>query len=201
MERMDSLQTSYHATPSRQHATPLSVLQAPVAIPLILLLALALRLLLWSQPQHQPANDEVEYITVERDLVAGRGWQFYQHYRWLRAPLYPLFLAGSLWLAGSDASANAGQALYGAALPNLALSVVNVYLIYRLSLALVGRDAARLAALLATMLLTFATFASLYMSETLFTFFFTAALVCLVRPPTIRDSHNRGSGAAAQRRP
>src|SRR5262245_23300406 len=201
MERMDSLQTSYHATPSRQHATPLSVLQAPVAIPLILLLALVLRLLLWSQPLHQPANDEIEYITVARDLVAGRGWQFYEHYRWLRAPLYPLFLAGSLWLASGDAPASSAQALYLAALPNLALSVVNVYLIYRLSLVLVGREAALLAALLAAMLLTFATFASLYMPETLFTFFFTAALICLVRPPTSRNSRDGGSGDTDQQRP
>src|SRR5262245_56579157 len=200
MERMDSLQTSYHATPSRQHATPLSVLDAPVYIPLILLLALALRLLLWSQPLHQPANDEIEYITVARDLVAGRGWQFYEHYRWLRAPLYPLFLAGSLWLASGDAPASSGQALYLAALPNLALSVVNVYLIYRLSLALVGRAAARLAALLAAVLLTFATFASLYMPETLFTFFFAAALACLVRPPTIRDSRDSGYGETVRQR-
>jgi hypothetical protein len=72
------------------------------AILIILLLALALRLLLWSQPLHQLANDEVEYVTVARDLLAGRGWQFYEHYHWLRAPLYPLFLAGSLWLAGGD---------------------------------------------------------------------------------------------------
>src|ERR1044071_4807102 len=131
-------------------------------IPLILLLALLLRLLLCPQPLHQPANDEAEYIAVARDLLAGRGWQFYEHYRWLRAPLYPLFLAGSLWLAGGDASASSGQALYRAALPNLVLGVVNIYLIYRLSLALVGREVARFAALLATLLLTFATFASLY---------------------------------------
>jgi tetratricopeptide (TPR) repeat protein len=143
---------------------------------LILLLALLLRLLLWSQPLHQPANDEIEYIAVARDLLAGRGWQFYEHFHWLRAPLYPLFLAGSLWLAGGD--------LHRAALPNITLSVANVYLIYRLALALADRRAAYLAALLVTVLLTFATFGSLYMSETLFTFLFTAALVCLVRPPT-----------------
>src|SRR3954453_4381851 len=76
----------------------------PFSILLILLLALALRLLLWSQPLHQLANDEVEYVTVARDLLAGRAWQFYQHYHGLRAPLYPLFLAGSLWLAGGDPS-------------------------------------------------------------------------------------------------
>ena len=94
---------------------------------LILLLALILRLLLlWSQPLHQLANDEVEYVTVARDLLAGRGWQFYQHYHWLRAPLYPLFLAGSLWLAGGDPapgvssiSLGFAQSLHLAALPNI----------------------------------------------------------------------------------
>jgi hypothetical protein len=139
------------------------------------MLALALRLLLWSQPLHQLANDEIEYVAVARDLLAGRGWQFYDHYHWLRAPLYPLFLAGSLWLAGGD--------LHRAALPNIALSVATVYLSYRLALKLVGRRAAELAALLTALLWTHATFASLYMSETLFTFLFTAALMCLVREP------------------
>jgi 4-amino-4-deoxy-L-arabinose transferase-like glycosyltransferase len=151
---------------------------------LTLLLALLLRLLLWSQPLHQPANDEVEYITVARDLLAGRGWQFYDHFYWLRAPLYPLFLAASLWLAGGD--------LHRAALPNIALSVANVYLSYCLTRALAGKRAAGVAALFTAMLWTLATFASLYMSETLFAFLFTAALVCLVRPPLRR----RGSRAA-----
>lgn len=153
---------------------------ARYALPLILLLALALRLLLWSQPLHQPANDEVEYITVARDLLAGRGWSFYEHYHWLRAPLYNLFLAGSLWLAGGDPASDA--AMHRAALPNIALSVATVYLSYRLTLALVGRRRAALgAALLTAILWTLATFASLSMAETLFTFLFTAGLLCLVR--------------------
>ncbi|HWQ12242.1 MAG TPA: glycosyltransferase family 39 protein [Roseiflexaceae bacterium] len=139
----------------------------------ILALALALRLLLWSQPLHEPANDEVEYIAVAQDLLAGRGWSFYDSYRWLRAPLYPLFLAGSLWLAGGD--------LHRAALPNIALSVANVYLAYRLALALVGRRAAALAALITALLWTLVTFASLYMAETLFTFLFQAGLLCALR--------------------
>ena len=141
-------------------------------LPIALLLALALRLLLWSGPLHQPANDEVEYITVARDLLAGRGWVFYTHYHWLRAPLYPLWLAGSLWLAGGD--------LHRAALPNLLLSTATVWLNYRLALALAGRRAAGVAALLTAVLWTFVTFASLYMAETLFTFLFTAGLLCLV---------------------
>jgi 4-amino-4-deoxy-L-arabinose transferase-like glycosyltransferase len=166
-----------------------SIFNSPFSILPILLLALALRLLLWSQPLHQLANDEVEYVTVARDLLAGRGWQFYEHYHWLRAPLYPLFLAGSLWLAGGDPapglpsiSLGFAQTLHLAALPNIALSVATVYLSYRLALALFGRrrPAALLAALFSAVLWTLATFASLYMSETLFTFLFTAGLLCLV---------------------
>jgi len=157
---------------------------------LILLLALVLRLLLWRQPLHQLANDEVEYVTVARDLLARRGWQFYERYHWLRAPLYPLFLAGSLWLAGGDPSPGVSsislglaRALHLAALPNIALSVATVYLCYRLALALFGPGnqgrAPLLAALFTALLWTLATFASLYMSETLFTFLFTAGLLCL----------------------
>ncbi len=158
-------------TPSR--------LRAVAPLLLTLLLALALRLLLWSAPLHLPANDEIEYIAVARDLLAGRGWQFYEHYHWLRAPLYPLWLAGSLWLAGGDPGAPA--TLHRAALPNIALSVATVYLSYLLARELAGRRAARLAALIGAVLWTFATFASLYMAETLFTFCFTGALLCLVR--------------------
>jgi 4-amino-4-deoxy-L-arabinose transferase-like glycosyltransferase len=152
------------------------------ALLLILLLALALRLALWAQPLHQPANDENEYIAVAYDLLAGQGWRFYESYHWLRAPLYPLFLAGSLWLAGGN--------LHLAALPNIALSVGVVYLVYLLTLALQAggeqreeqqRRVALLAALLAAVLLTLATFASLSMSETLFSFFFGLAVLLLLR--------------------
>jgi 4-amino-4-deoxy-L-arabinose transferase-like glycosyltransferase len=170
---------------------PFSIFNSQFSILLILLLALALRLLLWSQPLHQPANDEVEYVAVARDLLAGRGWQFYDRYHWLRAPLYPLFLAGSLWLAGGDPSPGLpsitlgmARALHLAALPNIALSVATVYLSYRLARALLGQNgndtAPLVAALLTALLWTLATFASLYMSETLFTFLLTGGLLCLV---------------------
>ncbi|NTU80821.1 MAG: hypothetical protein HGA45_15820, partial [Chloroflexales bacterium] len=148
----------------------------------ILLLALLWRLLLWAQPAHQPANDEVEYVRVARDLLAGRGWVFYESWRWLRAPLYPMFLAGSLGVANLDAAASAGEALHRAALANLALSVGVVYLIYRLAHELTpgGRKGPALAAAAATALLqTNATFASLYMSETLFACLFIGGLLAL----------------------
>lgn len=143
---------------------------------LILLLALGWRLLLWAQPLHQPANDEVEYITVAQDLLAGRGWSFYDRYRWLRAPLYPLFLAGSLWIAGGD--------LHRAALPNLLLSIGVIYLVYRLARELApeaGRRPGLIAAAVAAALQTYATFGALYMSETLFSLLFAAGLLALAR--------------------
>jgi 4-amino-4-deoxy-L-arabinose transferase-like glycosyltransferase len=180
----------------------------------ILLLALVLRLALWAQPLHEPANDETEYIAVAYDLLAGQGWQFYEQYHWLRAPLYPLFLAASLWLTDGN--------LHLAALPNIALSVATVWLIFVLSRTLFAcsggndvltqrrRDAEGreetatsahmasatiplLAALLAALLFTFNTFASLYMSETLFSFLFTAALLIVLKATA-------ASGRSAQRK-
>jgi 4-amino-4-deoxy-L-arabinose transferase-like glycosyltransferase len=150
--------------------------QPQLALVLIVLVALGWRLALWAQPLHGPANDEVEYIAVARDLLAGRGWSFYEGWRWLRAPLYPLFLAGSLWLAGGD--------LHLAALPNIALSVGLVYLIARLTSELApdsGPGPVLIAASVAALLQTHATFASLYMSETLFSVLFTGALLALAR--------------------
>ncbi|GIW01784.1 phospholipid carrier-dependent glycosyltransferase [Roseiflexus sp.] len=157
---------------------------------LILAYALVLRLLLWSQPLHEPANDEVEYITVARDLLDGRGWSFYDRYHWLRAPLYPLFLAASWGLAGDDGWPRATRALHLAALPNILLSVLSVSLAYALTARLVNRRAALLAALITATLWTHATFASLYMSETLFTVLFQIGLLGLVqagdRQPTAK---------------
>jgi 4-amino-4-deoxy-L-arabinose transferase-like glycosyltransferase len=158
-----------------------------LTLSIIIALALALRLALWLQPLHEPANDETEYVAVAYDLVQGRGWEFYTHYHWLRAPLYPLFLAGSLWLAQDN--------LYLAALPNIVLSVATVPLVFLLTATLYRpmRERERiathhprfppplLAALLTALLFTLATFASLYMSETLFTFLFTAAMLLLLR--------------------
>lgn len=168
-----------------------SVTRERLLLFLILALALGLRLLLWSQPLHEPANDEVEYITVARDLLEGRGWSFYDRYHWLRAPLYPLFLAASWGLAGDDGWPRATRALHLAALPNIALSVLSVYLTYALTIRLVNRQAALLAALMTAVLWTHATFASLYMAETLFTVLFQAGLLALVQVNRQRSTAKR----------
>ena len=149
----------------------------------LLLVALLWRLLLWAQAPHQPANDEVEYLQVARDLLAGRGWAFYTHWRWLRAPLYPLYLAGALGLAGLDPSASTATVLHRAALASLPLSLGVVSCVYWLTRKLTpasGDRPALIAAAAAALLQTNATFASLYMSETLFTFLFSWGLLALV---------------------
>jgi hypothetical protein len=144
----------------------------------ILLLALATRLILWSLPQHLPANDETEYLAVARDLLAGRGWRFYASYPWLRAPLYPLYLAGTLALAGGDAQL--------ALLPNIALSLLQIYGLWLLGRALAQREqraerSGLWAAAAGAGLLTLATFANLWMAETLWSCLWTATLLVLLR--------------------
>ncbi|MBV9787898.1 MAG: glycosyltransferase family 39 protein [Chloroflexi bacterium] len=152
----------------------------------IILLGAALRLWLWwRSPLHQPANDETEYVQVARDLINGRGWRFYDTYHWLRAPLYPLWLAGSLWLFDNFRLAS---------LPNIALSIATIYLFYLLGrdVGLSGREsdpdrvqqAERVglsSAASSALLLTLSTFASLWMSETLFTALFAGSLLLLLR--------------------
>jgi len=162
---------------------------------LIILGGLSLRLWLWGQaPLHQPANDEHEYLQVARDLVAGRGWIFYESYHWLRAPLYPLFLSGSLLLTGGN--------LQWAALPNIAVSTLTIHLFYLLGRAVALSSPAitllsptrahrvgLICAGISAASLPFATFASLWMSETLFAALFVSAALVLVQwsaRPTLR---------------
>ncbi len=143
---------------------------------LIGLLGLALRLWLWSRPDHPLANDETEYLPVARDLAQGLGFRFYDHYRWLRAPLYPLFLAFFLRLGGGNAR--------WATMAQVLLSTATLPGLYLLARRLFGREApALLSALLAALLLPFATFPSLFMSETLFTFLLVAFFLLLFQVP------------------
>lgn len=149
---------------------------------LILLLALALRLWLWSRPDHPLANDETEYLPVAQDLWQGRGFVFYDTYRWLRAPLYPLFLALFLWMGGGNVRV--------ATMAQVILSTATVYGVYLLGRRLFpGEKAGRTglwAALLAALLLPLATFPALFMAETLFTFLFVAFLLALLQVPEVR---------------
>lgn len=153
-----------------------------ILLVLILLLALALRLWLWSRPEHPLANDETEYLPVGLDLANGRGFVFYDTYRWLRAPLYPLFLGFFLFVSGDSTRL--------VTLVQVLLSTATVYLFFLLARRFFageqGEQAGLVSALLAALLLPFATFPSLFMSETLFTFLFTAFLVVVLGVPGAR---------------
>ncbi len=161
----------------------------------ILLLALALRLWLWSRPEHPLANDETEYLPVALDLAHGRGFVFYDTYRWLRAPLYPLFLAFFLRISGDN--------LRVATMAQVILSAATVYGFFLLARRLFkgerGERAGLVSALLAALLLPFATFPALFMAETLFTFLFVAFLLALLRipeaPPARRWRWTAAAGA------
>ncbi len=145
---------------------------------LLLVGAAAVRLALWLLPSHQPANDEVEYLAVARDLLAGNGWRFYDSYPWLRAPLYPLYLAATLWLSNNDPQI--------ALLFNIGLSLVHLWLLWLLGREWVGDQAnaekvGLWTAGLASGLLTFASFANLWMSETLWNVLWACSLLLLLR--------------------
>src|SRR5437763_6297046 len=67
----------------------------------VLLVALALRLLLWGRiPRTGLISDEGEYLSAASWLAQGRSFSWYQSYLWTRAPIYPLFVAAHLWLFG-----------------------------------------------------------------------------------------------------
>src|SRR3982751_5569054 len=68
---------------------------------LVLLPALALRLLLWGRiPRSGLISDEGEYLSAASWLAQSRSFSWYQSYLWTRAPIYPLFVAAHLRLFG-----------------------------------------------------------------------------------------------------
>jgi 4-amino-4-deoxy-L-arabinose transferase-like glycosyltransferase len=170
--------STQHAAQNTKHATRRTILptrSGDILLFLILVLALLLRLWLWSRPAHPLANDETEYFRVGMDLAHGRGFSFYDSYRWLRAPLYPLFLGFTFWLGQDHARL--------ATLAQVVLSTVTVYGFYLLGRRLFSERAGLVGAGLAALLLPFATFPSLFMAETLFTFLLVASFLALLQIP------------------
>jgi hypothetical protein len=83
--------------------TPAKPPRTTTYIPLlvVLLVALALRLLLWGRvPRTGLISDEGEYLSAASWLAQGRSFSWYQSYLWTRAPIYPLFVAAHLRLFG-----------------------------------------------------------------------------------------------------
>src|SRR5215208_3680053 len=92
----------------------------------VLLLALALRLLLWGRiPRSGLISDEGEYLSAASWLAQGRSFSWYQSYLWTRAPIYPLFVAAHLRLFGDTLTP-----IY---VTQTILSLLNVILVYLLA--------------------------------------------------------------------
>src|SRR5689334_14237057 len=88
--------TGMNFTPARR-----SRIAAAVPLLVVLLLALALRLLLWGRiPRTGLISDEGEYLSAASWLAQGRSFSWYQGYLWTRAPIYPLFVAAHIRLFG-----------------------------------------------------------------------------------------------------
>lgn len=150
----------------------------------ILLLALALRVLVWRiAPYSEPIGDEGEYYSAATILADGRGFSFLDQSIWLRPPLYIVALAGLFRLFGAIvAPVWVAQVALGLA------TIVLVYLLGRFYAE--RRGVARLAATFCAAYLPFAVYARLLLSETLFTFLIVLAFVALAY-------HVRAGGRAA----
>ncbi|NJP07830.1 MAG: hypothetical protein HC837_20530 [Chloroflexaceae bacterium] len=177
--RFDTYCASYtHYDPiviSFWYTTILPFLRRWWPLVLVLLVGLVLRLALWEQlPRQGWISDEAEYLASASWLAQAR-FSWYDGWLWTRAPLYPLFVAVHLGLAGQSWSL-----LFAA---QIGLSLLSVALIYGLCWRITGPPLshkgpraggegfhlpALLAGLAAALYLPFAVGSQLLLSETLY---------------------------------
>ncbi|HEU5097672.1 MAG TPA: hypothetical protein VFU22_01420, partial [Roseiflexaceae bacterium] len=171
---------------------------AYIPLVLVLLLALALRLLLWGRiPRTGMISDEGEYLSAASWLAQGRGFSWYQGYLWTRAPVYPLFVAVHLRLFGDT--------LMPIYFTQMILSLLNVVLVYLLAQWLPSegrrktddrrpahRSVPVLSALLMALYLPFALYAQVLLSETLFITLLLAGFLALAR--WVEDPRTKDQG-------
>jgi hypothetical protein len=176
---------------------------ASMPLLIVLLLALALRLLLWGRiPRTGLISDEGEYLSAANWLAQGRSFSWYQSYLWTRAPIYPLFVAAHLRLFGDTLTP-----IY---VTQTALSLLNSILVYllaqRFELKIENEELKKMrhgpfsmfnfqffippmSALLMAIYLPFALYTQMLLSETLFITLLLAGFLALAiwvdhRPPT-----------------
>jgi hypothetical protein len=143
------------------------------------LVGVLLRVALWGHlPRQGFISDEAEYLAAANWLAHGRGLTWHQGWLWTRVPLYPLFLAAHIRLAGMNLAP-----IY---ITQTFLSVVNIVLVYALVRYATpphhsrrGNTAALLAALLAALFFPFATYPQMLLSETLYLSLFLGGWVAL----------------------
>lgn len=132
----------------------------------ILLVALALRVAVWwTLPYRDFISDEAEYWGAAVWLAQGRGFSFFDGWIWTRPPVYVLFLALHVWVAGPTALpwARATQTLLSVALVALVMLLAR-----RLAPATRERRVMLLAGWAMALSYSFATFGYLLLNETLF---------------------------------
>jgi len=173
------------------------------ALIVTLLVALALRLLLWGGiPRTGLISDEGEYFAAASWLAQGRGFAWYHDYLWTRAPLYPLFLAAHLRLFGAIFTP-----IY---ISQTLLSLINVALVYRLAQRLLppptverspiagpARFAPALAALAMGLSFPFAVYTQVLLSETLYMTLLLGGFLALLSWQAARNAGNGAPGDAA----
>ncbi len=169
--------------PARPRGTPprLRTLLADPWLAAILLLALAVRIVVWRiAPYTERIGDEGEYYSAAAILADGRGFSFLDQSIWLRPPLYIVALAAFFRLFGTIT-----EPVW---IAQVALGLATIVLVYLLGRSYAERRAvARLAATCCAIYLPFAVYARLLLSETLFTFLIVLAFYALAR-------HARGGG-------
>ncbi len=146
-------------------------------VSLFVLIGLVLRLLIAFEERSMPQKDALEYDQLAMRLVQGRGYRDESgDLTAYRPPMYPLFLACVYKIAGHDVQA----VRYAQAF----LSAATVLLVTVLAFWVAGGKAACWAALIGALYPPFFIFdfgCSALISETLYAFFLTAAVVLLFR--------------------
>lgn len=155
----------------------------------ILLVGLGLRLALWWWlPYRDWISDEGEYWGAATWLAQGRDFSFFDRWIWTRPPVYLLFLAVHIRIFGPTA-------LWAPRLTQALLSTLLVYLVMLLARRLAPASTERRVALLSGWAMavsySFATFAYLLLSETVFLTLFVGALLALLHWATNAGSRSR----------
>jgi 4-amino-4-deoxy-L-arabinose transferase-like glycosyltransferase len=141
---------------------------------LILLVALALRLVLWwILPRANLVSDEPEYMAAASWLAQGRGFSFYDEWPWMRPPLYVAFLGSFLHLFGFN--------LAPIRLVQIVISLAVPVLVYLLARTMLGKEVAFWAGLISAIWLPLAVLPHLILAENLFLPLLLAAVWCLVK--------------------
>ncbi len=148
-------------------------------VPLLLLVAFALRLIVWRMlPYRDWISDEGEYWAAATWLARGRGFSFFDGWIWTRPPLYVLFLAAHIRVFGPTA-------LWAPRLTQALLSVLTVWLTMQVAARLAPVGQQRRVALISgwamALAYSFASFAFFMLSETLFLTVFMAAVWLILR--------------------